>query len=138
MTAAKPPSRLDHVLEQAARDRAQRERSYRERALRVLPHLCARCGREFAGERLKELTVHHKDHDHDHNPADGSNWELLCLYCHDAEHRRGLDSAAAAPGRESQASSATYTPMADLATLLTERNDGSHPADEGLPGRKRR
>ena len=37
---------------------------------------------------MKELTVHHKDHDHDHNPPDGSNWELLCIYCHDNEHAR--------------------------------------------------
>ncbi|MFA7667514.1 MAG: HNH endonuclease, partial [Burkholderiaceae bacterium] len=22
----------------------------------------------------------------DDNPPDGSNWELLCLYCHDNEH----------------------------------------------------
>ncbi|QTG90742.1 HNH endonuclease, partial [Vibrio furnissii] len=26
------------------------------------------------------------DHDHTNNPEDGSNWELLCLYCHDHEH----------------------------------------------------
>ncbi len=26
---------------------------------------------------MKELTVHHKDHNHDNNPPDGSNWELL-------------------------------------------------------------
>jgi hypothetical protein len=60
---------------------------YREQALRLFPHVCARCGREFSGARLRELTVHHKDHDHDNNPPDGSNWELLCLYCHDNEHQ---------------------------------------------------
>ena len=32
--------------------------------------------------------MHHKDHNHDNNPPDGSNWELLCLYCHDNEHSR--------------------------------------------------
>jgi 5-methylcytosine-specific restriction endonuclease McrA len=70
------------------RERKQREDSYRERALKIYPHLCASCGREFEGRRLKELTVHHKDHDHDNNPPDGSNWELLCVYCHDHEHEK--------------------------------------------------
>jgi hypothetical protein len=41
---------------------------------------------------MRELTVHHKDHNHDNNPPDGSNWELLCLYCHDHEHQKYLDS----------------------------------------------
>ena len=42
----------------------------------------------FPGKKLKELTVHHKDHDHNNNPPDGSNWELLCVYCHDHEHEK--------------------------------------------------
>ncbi len=46
------------------------------------------CRREFSGKRLRELTIHHKDHNHDNNPPDGSNWELLCLYCHDNEHEK--------------------------------------------------
>ena len=72
------------------RDIATRQSGYRERALRVLPHVCASCGREFEGKRLKELTVHHKDHNHNNNPPDGSNWELLCIYCHDHEHEKNL------------------------------------------------
>ena len=36
------------------------------------------------------LTVHHRDHDHDNNPPDGSNWENLCAECHEAEHTKGL------------------------------------------------
>jgi hypothetical protein len=70
------------------RDREEREDSYRMRALKLFPHVCARCMREFSGKRLRELTVHHKDHDHNNNPPDGSNWELLCLYCHDHEHEK--------------------------------------------------
>jgi hypothetical protein len=70
------------------REQKAREKGYRERALSLFPHVCASCGREFSGKRLKELTVHHKNHDHDHNPPDGSNWELLCLYCHDHEHEK--------------------------------------------------
>jgi len=70
------------------KERDQRQQSYRDRALKLLPHLCARCSREFEGKRLAELTVHHRDHNHANNPPDGSNWELLCLYCHDHEHEK--------------------------------------------------
>jgi 5-methylcytosine-specific restriction endonuclease McrA len=73
-------------------DVAQRKASYRVKALAMLPHVCGSCGREFSGKRLKELTVHHKDHNHDNNAPDGSNWELLCIYCHDHEHEKMLDS----------------------------------------------
>ena len=67
---------------------------YREQALKILPHVCARCARTFEGRRLKELTVHHRDGDHHNNPPDGSNWELLCIYCHENEHARVVDSQA--------------------------------------------
>jgi 5-methylcytosine-specific restriction endonuclease McrA len=77
-----------HILAQLRRDVEIRQKGYRERALRMFPHVCASCGREFSGKRLKELTVHHKDHNHDNNPPDGSNWELLCIYCHDHEHEK--------------------------------------------------
>lgn len=61
---------------------------YRNQALKILPWVCAKCGRDFSGKKLRELTVHHKDHNYKNNPPDGSNWELLCLYCHDNEHSR--------------------------------------------------
>jgi 5-methylcytosine-specific restriction endonuclease McrA len=88
----KPPdeARKAQLQAELRRDVAQRNQGYRERALAVLPHICASCGREFSGKRLKELTVHHRDHDHTHNPPDGSNWELLCIYCHDHEHAKNL------------------------------------------------
>ena len=82
MSSANPPShtaKLDRILADAQRDR---EMGYRDKALKMYPHVCGRCAREFAGKRLSELTVHHRDHNHDNNPQDGSNWELLCLYCH--------------------------------------------------------
>jgi hypothetical protein len=41
---------------------------YRNQALKILPWVCAKCGRDFSGKNLRELTVHHKDHDHDNNP----------------------------------------------------------------------
>ncbi len=78
----------DQVIAEARRNRELREKTYRERALKLFPWVCGRCGREFSGKKVRELTVHHKDHNHDHNPTDGSNWELLCIYCHDNEHSR--------------------------------------------------
>ena len=80
--------RRDPIIVEAQRYRDQRDKTYREQALKMYPWICARCGREFGGKKLRELTVHHRDHNHDNNPADGSNWELLCLYCHDNEHAR--------------------------------------------------
>jgi len=82
------PSRQEQILAKLRRDVEIRQTGYRERALRLFPHVCASCGREFSGKRLKELTVHHKDHNHENNPPDGSNWELLCIYCHDHEHEK--------------------------------------------------
>ena len=82
------PARQEQILAKLRRDQEIRQTGYRERALRLFPHVCASCGREFTGKRLKELTVHHKDHNHQNNPTDGSNWELLCIYCHDHEHEK--------------------------------------------------
>ena len=76
------------ILAQLRRDLEIRQKGYRERALALFPHVCGSCGREFSGKKLKELTIHHKDHDHNNNPPDGSNWELLCIYCHDHEHEK--------------------------------------------------
>ena len=66
--------------------RPQWRKVYRDQALKVLPWICALCGREFTGKRLRELTVHHKDNNPNNNPVDGRNWELLCIYCHEHEH----------------------------------------------------
>ena len=113
-------NRLDQVVAAARRDRESREKTYRERALKMFPWICARCGREFTGKKLRELTVHHKDHNHDNNPPDGSNWELLCIYCHDNEHSRYLDEqwhGETTPGEEQKPSS-THRPFADLEALL--------------------
>jgi hypothetical protein len=86
MTTGSDAGRLAKVREELRRDVAERQAGYRMRALKLFPHVCGRCGREFEGKRMKELTVHHKDFNHDNNPPDGSNWELLCIYCHDDEH----------------------------------------------------
>ena len=95
MSSEKQPDedeKLRRFYDDLRRERQQTHRSYRDRALSILPHVCAVCGREFDGKKLRELTVHHKDHNHDNNPPDGSNWELLCMYCHDELHERGADA----------------------------------------------
>ena len=64
--------------------------SYREQSLKVHGLICAKCGREFEQKDRHLLTVHHKDSNSNNNPPDGSNWENLCVYCHEDEHSRGM------------------------------------------------
>ncbi|MCK5820092.1 MAG: YajD family HNH nuclease [Psychromonas sp.] len=92
------------------------ESDYRDKALKIFPWICGKCAREFVYSNLKELTVHHIDHDHSNNPANGSNWELLCLYCHDHEHDKytQADLYGATSTQEDKAEVATYKPFADL------------------------
>ena len=96
------------------------DKAYREQALKLFPWICARCAREFAGARLRELTVHHKDGNHDRNPPDGSNWELLCIYCHENEHARVADAKAGGGVRAADPEAATHRPFADLAKKLRD------------------
>jgi hypothetical protein len=115
------PSKLDEVVAQARRDRELRAGGYREKSLKMYPWICGRCSREFMRENLHELTVHHRDHNHDNNPDDGSNWELLCLYCHDNEHQRLVEASGAATGKprtDPAKGGAMHNPFADLEGLL--------------------
>jgi hypothetical protein len=115
--------KLDQIIAEARRNREEREKTYRERALKLFPWICGRCAREFAGKKLRELTVHHKDHDHDNNPLDGSNWELLCIYCHENEHARYSTAEwydETTPGGE-QEPSTTHKPFAALEALLKNK-----------------
>lgn len=113
-------ARLDKLVADARRNREQRESGYRERALKIYPWICGRCAREFTRENVSQLTVHHRDHNHDNNPPDGSNWELLCLYCHDNEHQRQLEHSGSADIRGERSATATHTPFAGLASLLKQ------------------
>ena len=113
-------ARRERLIAETRRSREQREKTYREQALKLFPWICARCGREFGGKKLRELTVHHKDHNHDNNPPDGSNWELLCIYCHDNEHARyqTADAYGEAGPDASQEVSSGFQPFAGLDALL--------------------
>jgi len=112
--------RLDRIVADARQARDEREKGYREQSLKIYPWVCGRCGRTFDHANLRELTVHHRDHNHDNNPFDGSNWELLCLYCHDNEHQR-YEEHIAAGGRSTEQKAdnrTTHQPFAGLDTLL--------------------
>ena len=113
------------LLASLQRDSNEKAKTYREQALKLFPHVCQRCGREFSGKRLRELTVHHKDGNHMNNPPDGSNWALLCLYCHDDEHgtyeQRGLYAEEAK--NASQGSSLGFQAFEGLRELLPPESE---------------
>ena len=122
--SARDPGRLDRVIAEARRAADQRALGYREQALKIYPWICGRCAREFTRANLRELTVHHRDHDHDNNPSDGSNWELLCLYCHDNEHQRQLEAAGGAGFAGSSGPASTFSPFAGLREQLERKKPG--------------
>ncbi len=113
-------ARLDRAVAEQLRHAAQRNLGYREQALKLYPWVCGRCAREFTRANLSQLTVHHRNHNHDDNPADGSNWELLCVYCHDNEHSRQLDHRGGAEPKPVSSEAATGKPFADLKSLLAK------------------
>ncbi|MEO8837943.1 MAG: YajD family HNH nuclease [Herbaspirillum sp.] len=124
MLPKKPDSvRLDKIVADARRQAEQREQGYRERALKIYPWICGRCKREFTLSNLAQLTVHHRNHNHDDNPPDGSNWELLCLYCHDNEHSRYLeaDQLGGLGQSSDQLVAATHNPFAALSSLIKKK-----------------
>ena len=109
------------VVAEARQAQAEREKGYRARALQMYPWVCGHCAREFTHKDLHLLEVHHRDHNHDNNPPDGSNWELLCTYCHENQHARfGVADAYTDGGRATDPTEdrATYQPFAGLADLL--------------------
>ena len=124
MSSENPPDKFDQIVAQTRTNREERDKGYRERALKMYPWVCGRCAREFNRENLQELTVHHRDHNHDNNPPDGSNWELLCMYCHDNEHQRQTEALAskgiALDG--AKAPSAKFNPFADLKSMMDDKD----------------
>jgi hypothetical protein len=87
---AAPRGDVDALVRAAKTAALKRQQGYRARSLELHGWICAKCAREFDESNLHLLTVHHRDGNHDNNPADGSNWENLCAYCHDDEHSREL------------------------------------------------
>ncbi len=124
MSSDKPldHAKLDRIVASARQAAAQRGQGYREQALKIYPWVCGRCARTFTATNLRELTVHHRDHNHDNNPPDGSNWELLCLYCHDNEHQKQLEAASGRAMPTARGSVATHNPFADLRAMLQKKD----------------
>lgn len=115
---------MDQIVKKARQAQDERLKGYRERSLSIHPWVCAKCGREFTHKNLHLLTVHHKDHNHDNNPPDGSNWENLCVYCHDNEHSRYLDHLSGGGMNDSgeQGSGISHNPFAGLDEMLKKKN----------------
>jgi len=99
---------------------------YRSLALKMYPWVCGKCGRDFKGKNLSELTVHHRDHDHSNNPLDGSNWELLCLYCHDNEHSRNIDAQWTKGHSDNETKTSSYNPFENLKTDLNKKKPSNN------------
>ncbi len=112
----------DQLISEMRKEEQQRQSGYREQALKLFPHVCGRCGRDFEGQKIRELTVHHIDHNHDNNPPNGSNWELLCIYCHDHEHTRGIqgDRTGDSPDGKQEQDTLSHSPFASLAKQLKQ------------------
>src|ERR1700747_2696302 len=96
--SASDPGKLDRVVAEARRAAEKREKGYREQALKIYPWICGRCAREFTRDNL----------------PDGSNWELLCLYCHDNEHQRHLEASGGGSSPSAGGRASTYAPFANL------------------------
>lgn len=111
---------FDQVRAEQLEYNATRAKGYREQALKIYPWICGRCTREFERAGLSELTVHHVDHNHDNNPSDGSNWELLCIYCHDEEHTKFENLVRYGSTTERAPEAATHNPFADLKKKLED------------------
>lgn len=114
--------KLNQIVTDARKNQVEREQSYRGQALKMYPWICGRCAREFTNTNLAELTVHHRNHNHDDNPADGSNWELLCLYCHDNEHQRYEETRFGnAENSATNAPLGSHNPFANLKSMLESK-----------------
>lgn len=114
------PSKLDKVILEARQKADKRALGYREQALKLFPWVCGRCARSFDHKTLQLLEVHHKNNNHDDNPPDGSNWELLCTYCHENEHAKVRDLAGRTERTQTE-TRATFNPFADLKDRLKNK-----------------
>jgi hypothetical protein len=111
----------DQVFAEQQNYIAKRATGYREQAIKLYPWICGRCRREFTRKNLSELTVHHVDHNHGNNPTDGSNWELLCLYCHDEEHTKFESFVRYGSTDDDEIKTSTYNPFADLKNRMQKK-----------------
>jgi hypothetical protein len=121
---AQANDRLDKVVLEARRAAEKREAGYRAQALKLFPWVCGRCAREFTHANLQLLEVHHKNGNHNDNPPDGSNWELLCTYCHEHEHSKLKDMAVRGDSGDGHSAAASFNPFAELKAMMESRKKG--------------
>ncbi len=117
---AQANDRLDQVVREARRNADERAAGYRAKALKMYPWVCGGCARTFTHSNLQLLEVHHKNNNHHDNPPDGSNWELLCTYCHENEHSKLKDME----GRRDSGNvvpTTTFKPFLDLKAMLASK-----------------
>jgi hypothetical protein len=112
--------KLDKIVLEARQNAERRAKGYREQALKLFPWVCGRCARSFDYRNLQLLEVHHKNSNHDDNPPDGSNWELLCTYCHEHEHSKLKDAMGRVDSGKTD-TVATFNPFADLRDKLKNK-----------------
>lgn len=117
----KDTGKLDKLVLEARKNAEKRAQGYREQALKLFPWVCGRCARTFDHKNLQLLEVHHKNSNHDDNPPDGSNWELLCTYCHEHEHSK-LKDAQGRASSELPTTAATFNPFANLKDRLKNKS----------------
>ena len=120
---AKSEDRLERVVREARLNAESRAAGYREQALKMFPWVCGVCARTFTHANLQLLEVHHKNGNHDDNPEDGSNWELLCTYCHEHEHSKLKDMAGRTDTGQALPAS-TFNPFAELKAMLESKKKG--------------
>jgi len=67
MPISKTPdqAKVDKLVADARNQADLRTKDYREKALKIFPWICGRCAREFTRANLHQLTVHHRDHNHE-------------------------------------------------------------------------
>ena len=124
---ASPARPVEEVVREIKAAQTSSEADYRERSLAIHGLICGRCGREFDAGHRHLLTVHHKDGNHHNNPPDGSNWENLCVYCHEDEHSRGVLADYVAEAGETGDAPADVPPATGFGTLaaaLARHKDG--------------
>lgn len=67
------------------------EVGYCEKVFKFFFWVCGCCLWEFVYFNLCELMVYYIDYDYFNNLEDGSNWEMLCLYCYDYEYFKYIE-----------------------------------------------
>lgn len=64
---------------------------YCDCVLKMYLWICGCCVCEFDCSNVQQFIVYYCNYNYDDNFVDGSNWELLCVYCYDNEYQCYFD-----------------------------------------------